>query len=175
MVAFDENTFPLISIQVLNWNRADETVRAIRSALNQSYKNIEVIVVDNGSVDHSIDLIKKEFPGIFILELDKNYGCPEGRNLGIPYCKGDYIFYLDNDGILHEDAVLNAYKCISKDINIGVVTGQVYDFSDINEVNTKCLPISSAKYRYITFQGGITLHRKDIYMKTGYYPSHFIY
>src|SRR5690606_37509019 len=99
---------PLISIQILNWNRAQETQRAIKSALNQTYKNTEIIVVDNGSDDNSVELTKENFPDIKIIQLDKNYGCAGGRNRGIPYCRGEYIFYLDNDGVLHEDAVANA-------------------------------------------------------------------
>lgn len=169
-----DNT-PLVSIQILNWNRAEETIRAIESALNQSYKNIEVIVIDNGSVDHSIQLIKEKFPDVVLLELDKNYGCPGGRNKGIPYCNGEFIFYLDNDGVLHEDAVLHAYESISEEPNIGIVTGKVYDFSDFQEVDVKCHPLSFNKYRHITFQGGISLHRKDIYKKVGNYPPHFMY
>ena len=70
--------YPLISIQILNWNRAEETQRAIQSALDQSYPNIEVIVVDNGSTDNSLELTRRNYPKITIVELDKNFGCAGG-------------------------------------------------------------------------------------------------
>ena len=166
---------PLISIQILNWNRAEETQRAIASALDQSYNNIEVILVDNGSTDNSIEITSKNYPEIKIVELDKNYGCPEGRNRGLKYCNGEYIFYLDNDGVLHRDAVLNAYKSISENENVGIIGGVIYDFMYQYEIDTKCLIKNNIKYYYNNFSGGICLHDKRIYKKTGYYPSHFIY
>jgi len=171
----EKNEIPLISIQILNWNRAEETLRAIKSALNQTYENKEIIVVDNGSTDNSLTLIQANFPEIKIVELDKNYGCPGGRNLGIEHCRGDFIFYLDNDGVLHEDAVSNAYKTISIDNQIGIVAGIVYDFESAQEIDASCKVKSFRKYSNNLFQGGICLIRKSIYEKTGYYPEHFIY
>lgn len=42
-------SFSLVTIQILNWNRAEETLRAIKSAQSQTYSNIEIVVIDNGS------------------------------------------------------------------------------------------------------------------------------
>ncbi len=155
---------PLISIQILNWNRAEETQRAIASALDQSYNNIEVILVDNGSTDNSIEITSKNYPEIKIVELDKNYGCPEGRNRGLKYCNGEYIFYLDNDGVLHRDAVLNAYKSISENENVGIIGGVIYDFMYQYEIDTKCLIKNNIKYYYNNFSGGICLHDKRTFI-----------
>lgn len=166
---------PLISIQILNWNRANDTQRAIGSALNQSYKNTEIVLIDNGSTDNSIELTRKNFPSIKIVALGKNYGCPGGRNLGVDHCNGEYIFYLDNDGVLHEDAVKNAYNTISKYSDIGIVTGIVYDFSSPSEIDVKCKIRNDIRYYFNNFQGGICMHAKSIYSKTGLYPSHFKY
>ena len=166
---------PLITIQILNWNRASETLRSIKSALCQTYKNIEIIIVDNCSTDESVNLIRQTYPDLKIIELDQNYGCPGGRNRGIPYCNGDYIFYLDNDGVLHKDAVKNAYRTISIDSKIGVVTGTVYDFVDESEIDSSCLIRNDKKYLFNNFQGGICLHRKSIYAEIGFYPDHFMY
>ncbi|MCO5240643.1 MAG: glycosyltransferase [Chitinophagaceae bacterium] len=166
---------PLISIQILNWNRADDTQRAIRSAMKQTYDNLEIVVIDNGSTDHSVKLTKENFPQIKIIELEKNYGCPGGRNMGIQYCNGEYIFYLDNDGILHKDAVKNAYESITAFPGTGIVTGVVYEFSSPSEINPNCAIRSNVKYFYNDFQGGICMHDKKIYAKTGLYPAHFIY
>lgn len=170
-----KTSFPLISIQILNWNRAEETQRAIQSALEQTYPNIEIVVVDNGSTDHSVTLTRQNYPEIKLVELDQNYGCPGGRNRGIPYCHGAYIFYLDNDGILHQQAVMNAYNQIRKRPDIALVTGVVYDFKEIHEVNTRIKPRSDNHYPFYNFLGGVCLHKKSIYKITGLYPDHFIY
>lgn len=166
---------PLITIQILNWNRAEETQRAIRSAQNQSYNPIEIVVVDNGSTDDSVALTRANFPKIKIVELERNYGCPGGRNRGIPHCKGEYIFYLDNDGVLHEEAVSIAYDTIVSSDNIGIVTGIVYDFDDPAEIDTKCKIGHRIPYSVKEFQGGICLHDKKIYDVAGFYPDHFMY
>lgn len=174
-VQTDSSKYPLISIQILNWNRADETQRAIRSALDQSYPNTEVILIDNGSSDNSLELTKSNFPEIQIVELDKNYGCAGGRNRGIEYCNGEFIFYLDNDGVLHKDAVSIAYDAIKEDETIAIITGEVYDFQSPDEIDTKIQPKSTKRYRFNNFLGGICMHRKSIYDKIGTYPMHFIY
>lgn len=171
----DNGKYPLISIQILNWNRAEETQRAIQSALDQSYPNTEVILIDNGSSDHSVELTKSNFPEIKIIELDENYGCAGGRNRGIEYCKGEFIFYLDNDGVLNKDAVQIAYDDIKEDENIAVITGSIYDFQSPDEIDTEINPESTKKYRFNNFLGGICMHRKSIYAKIGMYPMHFTY
>ncbi|WP_281777520.1 glycosyltransferase family 2 protein [Croceibacter atlanticus] len=166
---------PLVSIQILNWNRAEETQMAIASAYKQTYENIEVVLVDNGSTDNSIELSKQNFPDLNIISLDKNHGCPGGRNRGIASCNGDYIFYLDNDGVLHEEAVENAIKTILHYDNVGVVTGTIYDFKNVSEIDAQCKIRSKKVYEYNNFQGGICMHHKSIYETTGLYPEHFMY
>lgn len=169
------NNQPLISVQILNWNRAKESLQAIQSAQEQTYKNIEIVFVDNGSTDNSVELVKRTYPKVKVVELDKNYGCPEGRNKGISHCKGKFIFYLDNDGVLHQNAVTEAYETIKSDESIAIVAGVVYDFDKREEIDPKIEAKSHKVYRFANFQGGICLHRKSIYKKTGYYPSHFFY
>lgn len=167
--------FPLITIQILNWNRAIETLSAIASAKAQTYENFEIIVIDNGSTDNSVQLISEAYPDITLVELGKNFGCPGGRNLGVPHCNGDYIFYLDNDGSLHKDAVKNAYDTISSESNIAIVAGVIYDYMHPSEIDNSCIIKSNAKRYTREFKGGVCLHDKSIYSKTGMYPSHFIY
>lgn len=166
---------PLITIQILNWNRAEETQESIQSAFNQSYENIEVVVIDNGSTDNSIKLTKQNFPDIKLIALDKNYGCPGGRNRGIDYCNGEYIFYLDNDGVLHKDAVKNAYETVLSFENVGIVTGAIYEFQNRDEIDAACDIKSRDKKESNIFNGGISMHKKEIYDAVGLYPDHFMY
>ena len=170
------NNYPLISIQILSWNKAEETLKAIQSALDQTYPNTEVVVVDNGSDDNSVARIRQRFPQVTLVELDRNYGCPEGRNRGVPYCKGEFIFYMDNDALLHRKAVEQAWKSIRQDERIGVVGGSVYPFTDYKKANVNCA-LPNGDHRYVTsrFHGGVCLHRKTMYDTTGFYPGHYFY
>lgn len=170
-----KNQEQLVTIQILNWNRAQDSLRAIESAKNQTYRNIEIIFVDNGSTDESVQLVKQLHPDVKVIELDQNYGCPGGRNRGMQHCRGEYIFYLDNDGVLHENAVENAIKSINKYPDAGILTGKVYDFDSPSEINPSIPPRSTDVYYFNNFQGGICMHKKSIYEQIGQYPDHFIY
>lgn len=166
---------PLVTVQILNWNRADETLRAIDSVLSQSYPNIEIVIIDNGSTDGSVEKIKQYHPLLKLIELDENYGCPGGRNRGIEFCSGDYIFFCDNDGVLHKDAVLNAMKVIRENDEIVILTGLVKDFIFEDEIDTKYV-LSAPSYNETNlFQGGITMHRKFIYDNISMYPDDYMY
>ena len=165
----------LVSISILNWNRKKEACRAINSAINQSYSNFEIVVIDNGSTDGSQEYIQGKFPQISFVQLDKNYGCPGGRNRGIPYCKGEFIFFCDNDGVLHENAVENAVNIINQNNNIAVVTGCVKDFDDESEIDLTFPLQKKANQETKLFQGGISLHRKSIYSIVGDYPDDYMY
>jgi len=170
------NESPLVSIFILNWNRKEETCRAIRGAINQTYSNIEILIVDNGSTDGSSFFIQKEFPHIRYIQLDKNYGCPGGRNRGLPYCKGDFILFCDNDGVLHKKAVENAVSFIIQHKDCAVVSGSVKDFNNESEIDTSYILLSSPTLKGTNFfQGGISLHRKSIYREIGNYPDDYIY
>lgn len=169
------NEFPLVTIQILNWNRADETLRAIRSAKAQTYSNFEIVVIDNGSTDTSIEKIDTYFPEVKLVKLDRNYGCPGGRNRGIEFCSGDYIFFCDNDGVLHRDAVKNAMHCVLNDDNIAIVTGLVRDFENENEIDTDYQLQKPTYSKTHVFQGGITLHKKTIYTDIDKYPDDYMY
>lgn len=170
-----EHTTPLISIQILNWNRAEDSLRAIESAVNQTYPHTEIIFVDNGSTDNSVVLVKEKYPAVKVVSLDENYGCPDGRNRGIEYCKGEFIFYLDNDGVLHTEAVQKAYDIIKIDKSIAVIAGVVYDFDSVSDIDPNIKPRSEKQYPFSNFQGGICMHRKSIYAEIGNYPAHFFY
>lgn len=95
-----------ISIIITTYNRIGVVGRAIASALNQSYSNVEVIVVDDGSVDGTSEYIKKEFGDkIKLITFSENKGATEARNTGIREATGDYFIVWDSDDVLYKDAV----------------------------------------------------------------------
>lgn len=165
----------LVTIFILNWNRKIETARAIQSAMSQSYSNIEIIVVDNGSEDGSVEFLKQMFPDLNIIKLNKNYGCPGGRNKGIPHCNGEFIFFMDNDGVLHKDAIQKSLDTINSKQDVGIVTGSVRNFNNEQEIDTKLELQKTEVIEVSLFNGGVSLHRKKIYKEVGLYPDDYIY
>ena len=92
-----------ISIILPVYNVEKYVEKCITSILNQSYKNFELIIVNDGSTDCSLELCQK-YQGENILLLDKPHGgVSSARNLGLQYCKGEFIAFIDSDDWVEEN------------------------------------------------------------------------
>ena len=90
-----------ISVIIPTLNRADFIPETIHSIANQTVKPYEIIVVDNGSDDNTVELLEKLFPEqVKIIENDGNFYPGAARNLGIEAATGDYIQFFDSDDIM---------------------------------------------------------------------------
>lgn len=113
---------PFVTAVITTKNRADILPRAIDSVLRQSYKNIELIVVDDGSEDHTPDIIKqyREKHRFVYLRNERSLGACRARNRGIEMAKGEFVAGLDDDDEWHEDRISillhhydDSYACIT--------------------------------------------------------------
>jgi len=86
----------LVSIIIPNYNNAEFLESSVSSALSQDYKNIEVIVVDDGSSDDSVKILESFGTKIRLFQ-QPNLGAAAARNSGIKISKGDYLAFLDSD------------------------------------------------------------------------------
>ncbi len=102
----------MISVIISTYNRRKQLKRAIQSVLNQSYKDFELIVVDDCSTDGTEEMLKK-FPQVEYFKTKRNSG-HDGlpKNIGIQKAKGDYICFLDDDDIWRRDALKVLLKYI---------------------------------------------------------------
>ena len=98
---------PLVSIIIVNLNRVKELTNCIESLNSQNYKNYEILVIDNNSIDGSVDNIKSKFPNVCIYKTSKNLGTSYTRNAGINFSKGELIWFLDSDSYLIDSNVLH--------------------------------------------------------------------
>ncbi len=166
----------LITVFILNWNRRQDLLLAIDSVKRQTYPNIDILVVDSASSDGSCQAVREQHADVRLIELDRNYGCPGGRNRGIPHARGEYVFYMDNDAILHEQAVERAFQSMMRDERIMIVGGVVKMFDDIDEVDVRCdMPDETAAWFAGQFHGGVSLHRRCVYDRVGMYPEEYVY
>lgn len=100
------NTQPLVSIITPVYNSSSFLEETIRSVISQTYTNWEHILVDDGSTDNSVEIIKNlasTEPRIKLLQLHSNQGSGPARNLAIKEAKGKYIAFLDSDDIWHTE------------------------------------------------------------------------
>jgi glycosyltransferase involved in cell wall biosynthesis len=115
-------TKPLVSIVIACYNDAQYIEQAVQSALSQTYSNIEIIVVDDGSNAETKAVLKKTELKITKLITQENQGQSTARNIGIYQAKGDYIVVLDSDDFFEPPFCEKAIEIILKNNNIKLVT-----------------------------------------------------
>lgn len=92
---------PLISIIIVTYNAANYLQNAIDSVVNQTYKNIELIIIDGQSTDETVEIINKNKNKITFWKSEKDNGIYDAMNKAIKYCKGDFYLFLGADDILY--------------------------------------------------------------------------
>jgi len=117
---------PLVTVNILSYNRKDELRNTITKVCEQDYKNIEVIVVDNASSDGSPEMVEKEFPSVKLIRMNKNVGI-SGWNEGFKASKGEYILVLDDDSYPENNAIMKSLQYFYDDVM--VVALSVYNCS----------------------------------------------
>ena len=96
-----------VTIIVPIYNMEKYLVDCLESILNQSYRELEIILVDDGSTDNSKNIIEKykKVDTRIISAYQKNMGAPAARNLGIDMANGEYIMFFDSDDVLEKDGI----------------------------------------------------------------------
>jgi len=112
----------LVSLVITNYNGKKNTLEFLKSLKKTDYPNYEIIVVDNGSTDGSVEAIRKKFPRVKIVRNKENLGPAGGANSGIRKSKATYFVVLDNDMIAQKSNWLsNLVKTAESDKKIGIV------------------------------------------------------
>lgn len=97
---------PLVTAIIPVYNREDTIIRCIESALSQTYDNIEIIVIDDGSTDGTIESIQLNYSDeITLIEHAENKGGSAARNTGIDESKGEFIAFLDSDDVWEPEKI----------------------------------------------------------------------
>jgi GT2 family glycosyltransferase len=106
---------PKVAIILLNWNSFDHSSNCIESLQLCDYPNFEIIVVDNGSIDGSGNLLKAKFPKIILIASPTNEGFAAGNNRGFSYAIENqfaYAMMLNNDVFVEPDFISNTWSRI---------------------------------------------------------------
>lgn len=149
----------LISVIIPCYNAHSYIIDCLNSVIYQTYKNIEIICIDDGSTDNTLNLLQKfknEYPSILSVISTHNQGAPAARNLGLKRAVGDYIQFLDADDVIAADKFEKQIKGFNQEVDV-VVSDRVqknynltqvintYFFKDI-EIN----PLETAIKKVIT-------------------------
>lgn len=113
------------------YNAEHYIAETIESVLNQTWKNVELIIVDDGSTDNSVTIARKYVSEKVFVYTQPNQGAPVARNVGFRYSHGDYIQYLDADDVLSPNKIKKQVKAL-RTVNIenAVSTCTFYQYID---------------------------------------------
>lgn len=134
---------PLISVIIPTYNCAKWICDAIDSVIRQTYKNIEIIVVDDGSTDNTANLLTKKYGTRIVYIYQENSGPSKARNTGLSCANGKYVQFLDADDILLPNKILLHVQCLESELEYSAVYS---DFEYITEKDDLTVVVSSPTY-----------------------------
>jgi len=119
-----------VSVIIVNWNGLQWLNDCFSTLSKQSYKQTEIIFVDNASSDGSVEWIKKHYPRTKIILNKENVGFAEGNNIGYRYAKGEFILFLNNDTKVTKNFIVELLHTIKKDPLIGGLQSKILLIDD---------------------------------------------
>ena len=128
---------PKVSVCIPTYNRKDYLKETIDSILTQTYKDYEIVIVDDGSTDGTEKMIKKlDFPVTYYWQ--ENDGDAAARNKLIGLAKGDYISFIDSDDLLMPDAIERMVRAMEAEAEEVIVYGSYYRIDQDGKIYGKC-------------------------------------
>lgn len=161
----------LISVVVTCYNHENYIEQCLRSIFNQTYRNIELIVLDDGSTDSSSEIIQevlKESPFVTTFESHENIGVVRTRNKGINLLNGDYFIFVDSDDFLDDRYVEELYDCAINH-QADIVYCDLFNFEK-NEVYLKAQEFELHSLLVSNYISNCSLVKKAI-LKDTYYDE----
>lgn len=120
------------SIIIPNWNGLEFLKTCLSSLQKQTFKDFEIIVVDNGSDDGSIQYIEQNFPTIKLIKLPKNFGFARAINLGVQASVGQVVVLLNNDTEVDKNCLKYLIQAAKKHPEVGFVAAKMLQFKERN-------------------------------------------
>jgi glycosyltransferase involved in cell wall biosynthesis len=160
---------PLVSVVITTYNHAAFLPDAIGSVLGQTYKNIELIVIDDGSTDNTKGLMCL-YPQVKY-HFQENRGLPAARNTGAILSSGVYIVFLDADDMFYPDAIAVNVKYFSEHPEYGFISGghdlmtedkQIMDSPEWQQFPSKDHYLSLLRNDYISMHAAV-MYRKEVF------------
>lgn len=145
----------LVSVIILTWNSEkyiEKCINAVFTDATSSGIKIEVFVIDNGSTDSTIkilDKLRKKYPNLNIIKLERNYGTTISRNIAIRKSVGKYIFVLDSDTEVQPGVMKELIKTVESGKRIGIAAPRL--IYENGEVQPSCKKFPTAKVKFLKY------------------------
>ena len=154
-----------VSVLVAVYNASDTIDRCVKSLLSQTHKDIQIVCVDDGSVDCSYDIINHYAnidSRITPVRCSKNMGAAHARNEGLRVAEGEYITFLDSDDTMSPDALQKALEQFGRD-------------EAIDSVLFRCVKIDGDKEKELSLPSFDTLTGTEAFRASLYWTIHGCY
>lgn len=179
------NRQPLVSVIMPVYNAGEFLVEAINSVLNQTYPHFEILTVNDGSTDNSLEILRrlaKRDKRVKVYSQKKNMGLSFAANLGIQKSKGTFLARFDADDIMPEDRLEKQVEYLLENPDIVVVGGQCEMIDENGKfIGIKKFPIHDHEIRKMIFfamslqAGSMMINRKFIPKAFKFYTSKYRY
>lgn len=116
---------PLVSLVVINYNGLPYLHQCLKGVLAQSYRSMQLIVIDNASTDGSADAIAADFPNTRLVKNGANFGFCRAFNQGVSLSDGDFVMPLNPDVVMTRDFVAHLVAAAGQEERIGAVSGKL--------------------------------------------------
>lgn len=165
---------PLVSIIIPIFNVSNYISKCIESIINQTLNNIEIICIDDGSTDNSLDIVKKYANDDSRIAIYSENNCGQGvaRNLGIEVAKGKYIYFIDSDDLIDKNALFELFKkCENEKLDLAFFGAETFaDDVSFNEIAERNKQNYIKKGKYDRVYSGIEIF-KLMFSNGDYTPS----
>jgi GT2 family glycosyltransferase len=132
------SALPRVDVITLTWNQKQDTLDCLASLSQLTYPNYRIVVVDNGSVDDTVEAVRAQYPAVTLIVNERNLGFQGGFNTGIRQALesgADYVFVMNNDTTVQADILDELIKYTSP-AEIGMASPKIYYFAEPDRIWT---------------------------------------
>ena len=169
------NIDPTVSVICPVLNGVETIEQTLDSVLHSSKKRVELVVIDGGSTDGTLDILHLYKKHINVLEIGLDSGISDAFNRGIRHCSGDFIAILNSDDYWEESTLQYLCEAISNNPQVDVFCGAVrFIDSDYRFTYVKHPKLHQMRYRMSIFHPGMFVRRR-VYKEVGNYNVKYLY
>lgn len=182
------------SVIIPSWNGKHLLEVCLPSLKKQSFKDFEIIIIENGSTDGSKEYVEKNYPEFKLITLEKNIGFSPAVNMGIEKARGEYIVLINNDTKVDKNCLKYLVKCAEERQDVGMIAAKMLNFynpklidsagdyidavghaDNIGRGEKDGKKFSKGDYVFLVTGGG-SLFKKEIFEQVGLLdPDYFAY
>jgi GT2 family glycosyltransferase len=154
-------TVPLVSVIVINWNHGYCISDCLHSLHNQDYSHLEITVVDNASIDGSVERIRLNFPAVKVIAFNENRGFAHAFNEATSVSRGDFILSLNPDVTIEHGFISAMISAINGDDRTGMAAPKLLQAKDPSRLDSTGLFVDRYRRTYDRGQGCLDIGQFD--------------